>query len=71
VGDVRDGACRFFSRRYSVLTSGANECVFFFAQCGVPVFEDIDVHRYLFELGGGEDSRFLTGPSARFGMTSV
>ena len=36
---------------------------------GVPVVEYIDVRRYTLELGGGEDSRFFTGPLARFGMT--
>jgi hypothetical protein len=38
---------------------------------GVPVEKYIDVRRYIFELSGGEDSRFLTGPSARFGMTRL
>jgi hypothetical protein len=35
------------------------------------VLEYIDVRRYTLELGGGQDSRFLTGPSAPFGMTRV
>jgi hypothetical protein len=38
---------------------------------GVPAEEYIDVRRYMMELSGGEDSRFLTGPLARFGMTRV
>ena len=46
---------------------------FFVADCGqvdagVPVEEYIDVRRYTLELGGGEDSRFLSG-FRRFGMT--
>ena len=36
---------------------------------GIPVEEYIDVRRYMFELSGRQNSRFLTGPSARFGMT--
>jgi len=38
---------------------------------GVPAEEYIDVRRYVLELGRGEDSRFLAGPSARLGMTIV
>ena len=41
---------------------------------GVPAEKYIDVRRYMFELDFGEDgrnSRFLTGPSALFGMTRV
>src|SRR5258708_2945072 len=38
---------------------------------GVPVEEYIDVRRYTSELGRGQNSRFLTGPSDRFGMTRV
>jgi hypothetical protein len=50
---------------------------FFFAadrcevDAGVPVEKYIDVCRYMLELGGGEDSRFLTGKRRRFGMTRV
>jgi hypothetical protein len=49
---------------------------FFAADCGevdagVPVEKYIDVRRYALELRGGEDSRFLTGPAALFGMTSI
>ena len=37
----------------------------------VPALEYIDVRRYTLELGRGKNSRFLTGPSALFGMTRV
>ena len=35
---------------------------------GIPAQEYIDVGRYTLKLGGGQDSRFLTG-LRRFGMT--
>jgi hypothetical protein len=38
---------------------------------GVPAEKYIDVRRYMLELRGRENSRFLTGPLARFGMTRV
>ena len=38
---------------------------------GVPAEEYIDVRRYMLELCGGQDSRFLIGPLALFGMTRV
>jgi hypothetical protein len=37
----------------------------------VPVEEYIDVRRYMLELSRREDSGFLTGPSAQFGMTRI
>ena len=36
---------------------------------GVPAEKYIDVCRYTLQLGEGRDSRFLTAPLARFGMT--
>ena len=50
---------------------------FFFAADGgevdasVPTLEYIDVRRYMMELSRGQDSRFLTGPLALFGMTRI
>jgi hypothetical protein len=38
---------------------------------GVPAKKYIDVRRYVLELRGREKSRFLTGPSALFGMIRV
>jgi hypothetical protein len=38
---------------------------------GVPAEEYIDVRRYTVQLRRRQNSRFLTGPSARFGMTRV
>ena len=36
---------------------------------GVPAEKYIDVGRYIAQLGGGEDGRFLAGPLAGFEMT--
>ncbi|HXC42410.1 MAG TPA: hypothetical protein VNY51_02685 [Candidatus Dormibacteraeota bacterium] len=38
---------------------------------GIPALKYIDVCRYTLELSCGKNSRFLTEPSARFGMTRV